>query len=139
MDKIEISKFIDKTISKTKSHELNWKTLTTNDSLKPLPSENGIFIYNPIIDSLSVKDSYIANFRTGSLLLLVFSSNPQLFTPPDNCTLSLRIQDKQSKYAVEISNSSDDSFNASELIRLYNLIDKDSSSLNTLIDDFLNS
>lgn len=104
-----------------------------------MPSENSIFIYNPTINSLSVKDSYIANFRTGSLLLLVFSSNTQLFTPPDNCTLSLRIQDKQSKYAVEISNSSDDSFNASELIRLYNLIDKDSSSLNTLIDDFLNS
>ena len=52
---------------------------------------------------------------------------------------SLRIQDEKSKYCIEIANSSINAFNASDLIRLYNLIDKDSSSLNALIDDFLNS
>ena len=49
------------------------------------------------------------------------------------------VQDEKSKYAVEISNTSDDTFNAHELIRLYNLIDKDSPSIQTLIDYFLNS
>lgn len=140
MDKAEISKFIDKTISKTKKHELDWKAITNNNVLKPLPTEAKTLISNYFGESLCTNDSYISNFRTGSLVLLVFSSTvPSLLTPPDGCKLSLRIQDEKSKYAVEISNTSDDAFNAHELIRLYNLIDKDSPSIQTLIDDFLNS
>ena len=139
MDKIEISKFIDKAISKTKKHELNWKTITNSDSLKPLPSESNILPATFAANPLSIKDSYIATFDTGSLSLLVFTSAIQLLPPPAGCELSLRMQDEKSKYAVEISNTSDDKFNAPELIRLYNLIDKDSSSIQSLIDDFLNS
>ena len=140
MNKVEISKFIDKTISKTKKHELNWKALTSNDILKPLPVESGSLANSFTTKPLSVKDSYMANFRTGSLTLLVFCPGLRpLLTPPDGCNLSLRMQDEKSKYAVEISNTSDDAFNAHELIRLYNLIDKDSPSIQTLIDDFLNS
>ena len=139
MDKIEISKFIDKAVSKTKNHELHWKPLTNNQFLKLLPSENDTFTRTLASNPLSTQDSYIATFGTGVLTLLVFSPVVQLFTPPDGCELSLRIQDKNSKYAVEISNTHDDKFNASELIRLYNLIDKDSSSVQTLIDSFLDS
>lgn len=139
MDKTDISKFIDKAISKTKNHELNWKTLTNNKVLKPLPSETDILTKTLASDPLSTKDSYIADFGTGSLSLLVFSSTIQLLTPPDGCELSLRMQDEKSKYAVEISNTYDDKYNATELIRLYNLIDKDSSSVQSLIDSFLDS
>lgn len=141
MEKYEISKFIDKTISKTKKNELTWKTLKEDTVVKPLPNENAVFNpLEPVLGQLSIDDSYIAQFHTGTLLLLVFSASfPQLLTPPDGCTISLRIQDEKSKYAVEISNTCDDEFNASELIRLYNLIDKDSSSLHSLIDNFLNS
>ena len=49
------------------------------------------------------------------------------------------MQDNKSRYAVEISNSSWDPIDLTQLIRLYNLIDKDSSSVSLLIDDFLNS
>lgn len=139
MNTTEISKFIDKAISKTKKHELNWKALTDNHFLKPLPGENDMLIKTLGNNQLSIQDSYIATFDTGSLSLLVFSPGVYLLTPPDACELSLRMQDGKSKYAVEISNTYDDKFNASELIRLYNLIDKDSSSVQTLIDNFLDS
>ena len=139
MDKIKISKFIDKAIFKTKKHELNWKTLTNIQFLKPLPSEIDMFSKTLASNQLSTQNSYIATFNTGLVSLLVFSPVVQLLTPPDGCELSLRIQDEKSKYAVEISNTYDDKFNAPELIRLYNLIDKDSSSVQTLIDSFLDS
>lgn len=141
MDIVEKSNFIDKAVTKTKKNELNWRTLTQNDVLKPLPDEENPLIYQLSKDPLSIKDSYIADFNTGSLLLLVFISATAraLTSPPTGCTLSLRIQDEKSKYCIEIANSSINAFNASDLIRLYNLIDKDSSSLNALIDDFLNS
>ena len=139
MDKIEISKFIAKAIFKTKKHELNWKTLTNIQFLKPLPSEIDMFSKTLASNQLSTQNSYIATFNTGLVSLLVFSPVVQLLTPPDGCELSLRIQDEKSKYAVEISNTYDDKFNAPELIRLYNLIDKDSSSVKTLIDSFLDS
>ncbi len=143
MDKVEISTFIDKTISKTKSKDLQWRTITSNDTVKPLPTDKDIDIFSspnePIY--LSREDSYIATFNTGEILLLVFcpSNSSFLFNPPDDCKLSLRIQDEKSRYAIEISNKLDDPFNATELVRLYNLIDKDSSSVSALIDDFLNS
>lgn len=141
MDVVEKSNFIDKAVTKTKKNELNWRTLTQNDVLKPLPDEENPLIHRLSKDPLSIKDSYIADFNTGSLLLLVFISTTAraLTSPPTGCTLSLRIQDEKSKYCIEIANSSINAFNASDLIRLYNLIDKDSSSLNALIDDFLNS
>lgn len=141
MDKIEISKFIDKTISKTKSKDLHWRTITENDILKPLPDDIKLFPTIISEETLSKEDSYIATFNTGMIVLLVFRHTHTLFisTPPEDCTISLRVQDAKSKYSTEIVNSNFDTFNATELVRLYNLIDKDSSSVSALIDDFLNS
>ena len=141
MNIIEKSKFIDKAVMKTKNNELNWRTLTQNDILKPLPDEENSPLFQISKDPISKKDSYIADFNSGSLLLLVFISATArvLTSPPNGCTISLRIQDEKSKYSIEIASSSINNSITSELIRLYNLIDKDSSSLNALIDDFLNS
>ncbi len=143
MDKIEVSKFIEKTISKTKSKDLQWKTITENDTLKPLPDDNNIDIFSPPIYEkiLSKKDSYIATFNTGKIVLLIFRQSTPLFlsSPPEDCTISLRVQDSKSKYSTEIANSESDASSATELVRLYNLIDKDSSSVSALINDFLNS
>ncbi len=141
MNIIEKSKFIDKAVMKTKNNELNWRTLTQNDILKPLPDEENSPLFQISKDPISKKDSYIADFNSGSLLLLVFISAAArvLTSPPNGCTISLRIQDEKSKYSIEIASSSINNSITSELIRLYNLIDKDSSSLNALIDDFLNS
>lgn len=59
--------------------------------------------------------------------------------PPDDCELSLRMQDETSKYPVEIANSSHDPADASALIRFYNLVDQVSPSLINLVNDFLDS
>lgn len=143
MDKIEASKFIDKTISKTRSKDLLWKTITENDTLKPLPDDNDVDIFSPLFSekTLSKKDSYITTFNTGKIVLLIFRQPNSLFvsSPPEDCTISLRVQDARSKYSTEIANSESDAFSATELVRLYNLIDKDSSSVSALINDFLNS
>lgn len=141
MDKIEASKFIDKAISKTKEKKLCWNILPTNFHVKSLPGEKNSSFTSPFDSVLLKGDSYSATFKTGTLLLLVYSPgySPIPSDPPDGCMLSLRIQDGKSKYSVEISNSDSDNFNSVELIRLYNLIDKGSPSLSTLIDDFLNS
>ena len=78
MDIVEKSNFIDKAVTKTKKNELNWRTLTQNDVLKPLPDEENPLIHRLSKDPLSIKDSYIADFNTGSLLLLV----PRLLDVP---------------------------------------------------------
>ena len=141
MDKIDISNFIDKTIFKTRERNLRWKTINPDYLIKPLPGEHNLLSFDGVTNELSRNDSYFASFKTGVLLLLVFEPAFSSFPiePPDGCILSLRMQDEKSKYAVEISNTESDTFNATELIRLYNLIDKDSSSVSALIDDFLNS
>lgn len=134
--------FIEKTIKKTNCGELSWNTLPNNFTIKFLPGESSLDTTH-FFDSyaFSRENSYVANYRTGQLLLLV--RTPKIsdlpITPPDNCILSLRIQDDKSKYSVEIAVSMSSNEIATMLIRLYNLIDKDVSSLNNLIQDFLNS
>ena len=49
------------------------------------------------------------------------------------------MQDSQSRFAIEIANSDSSNDIATALVRLYNLIDKDTSSIHNLIHDFLNS
>ena len=135
--------FLDKTIQKTKNSELSWKLLPKNFDLKPLPenSTSSTTKYASAMTYHFLADySYIAQFKTGFLTLLVYQQPLSLFLlPPEGCLLSLRVQDEKSRYSVEISNSSHDSADSTQLLRLYNLIDKDSSSVSILIDDFLNS
>ena len=135
--------FIDKTIQKTKSSELSWKLLPKNFDLKPLPENNASPTprYGSAITHNFLADySYVAQFKTGFLTLLVYQQPLNLFLlPPEGCLLSLRMQDEKSRYSVEISNSSCSPDESTQLLRLYNLIDKESSSVSILIDDFLNS
>ena len=138
MKSYECSTFIDKAISKTKDRSLDWKTCTSPLDIKPIPEERNSF---PSFsgNTLLVDDSYYATFKNGTIVLLVFQaikSAPSV--PPDNCILSLRMQDDKNKYAIEIANSNDVLYSSS-LIRLYNLISKESSSVSALINDFLNS
>lgn len=135
--------FIDKTIQKTKNYELSWKLLPKNFDLKPLP-ENSASLTKQYVSTMSLTFladySYVAQFKSGFLTLLVYQRSLNLFSlPPEGCLLSLRMQDDKSRYAAELSNSSYDPADSTQLIRLYNLIDKDSSSVSILIDDFLNS
>lgn len=142
MDTKTIHQFIDKAISKTKSNNLSWKCWNPDFRLKSLPGENDPYVAN-VFDShqLALEDSYITSYKTGHLLLLVYKPSMQIFpcNPPENCTLSLRMQDDSSKFPIEIANSSIDSVISTSLIRLYNLVVENSSSVNTLINDFLNS
>ncbi len=140
MDAATILNFINQTIKKTKTKELNWLTLKNSSSIKPLPESSTLPSLRSI-ESLITSDSYIASYKTGELTFLVFSSSANLLlsAPPYGCTLSLRMQDNKSKYAVEICNSKQNPDAATQLMRLYNLIAKDSSSVSALINDFLNS
>lgn len=135
--------FIDKTIQKTKNSELSWKLLPNNFDLKPLPENaaSPTTKYGSVMTRNFLADySYVAQFKTGFLTLLVYQQPLGLFSvPPEGCLLSLRMQDEKSRYSVEISNSSCDPADSTQLLRLYNLIDKESSSVSILIDDFLNS
>ncbi len=143
MDTSTAIKFIDKAIEKTKLQQLSWKPLPEDIPVKPLPIDNSKLI-SPLLTlgkNLSVQDCYVSKYKTGHLLLLTYRSTVELAlcTPPDGCIFSLRMQDEKSKFATEISNSTRDTDEATYLIRLYNLIAKDSSSVSFLIDDFLNS
>lgn len=143
MDTSTAIKFIDKAIEKTKLQQLSWKLLPEDIPVKPLPIDSSKLI-SPLLTlgkNLSVQDSYVTNYKTGQLLLLAYRSTSSLVlcTPPDGCSFSLQMQDEKSKFATEISNSTRDTDEATYLIRLYNLIAKDSSSVSFLIDDFLNS
>lgn len=143
MDKNTIHTFINKAIEKTKSSELNWSTLSTQQDIKPLPGYNlPLSVAARATMTLIRTSSYVAHFKTGQILLLVYASSPtvmHVLTPPEGCILSLRIQDEKSKYAVEVAQSQSNSTEETSLIRLYNLVDKSDSSINLLIDDFLNS
>jgi len=134
--------FIQKALEKTKQKSLHWLILPEDFKIKLLPDENTpntSILFDSF--SLSLADSYVAEYQTGQLLLLV--KIPKLIdypvTPPDKCILSLRMQDSQSRFAIEIANSDSSNDIATALVRLYNLIDKDTSSIHNLIHDFLNS
>lgn len=141
MDITTIMSFIEQAIKKTKEKELNWLVLNNDSSIKPLPCNESSTIIQNTGEYLLESSSYIAKYKTGELFLLVYSShfNLMIETPPSGCTLSLRMQDSKSKYAVEVCNSDINADVSTQLIRLYNLIDKASSSVSALIDDFLNS
>lgn len=143
MDTNTAIKFIGKAIEKTKLKQLSWMPLSEDTFLKPIPTDNSKLVSSLSVTGghLSVQDSYVTKYKTGQLLLLAYRSTSSLIlcTPPDGCNFSLRMQDEKSKFATEISNSDRDNDEAINLIRLYNLIDKDSSSISFLIDDFLNS
>lgn len=143
MDKNNIIKFINKAVDRTKSKELIWSLLLSEFDVKPLSNEDDRTIISTIVYShhLLSDHSYSAHYKTGELLLLVYpeSPNEKVFYPPNNCHLSLRMQDCSEKYSVEIANTDCDIDTKAALIRLYNLIDKRSLSVNALIDDFLNS
>lgn len=143
MDKTNSILFINKAIQRTKSKELKWSLLPSNYKIKPLATEDNFETTVNFFRSqdLLIEHSYYAPYKQGNLLLLVYPETHSSFVyyPPNDCNLSLRMQDSHGKYSVEIAFSTHDIDIKSTLIRLYNLIDKDSSSVNTLIDDFLNS
>ena len=139
MDKNSTKEFINKAIEKTKAGELDWSILSATVNLKPLPEDDSGILKLGAFDALYQSYSYYSRYGNGEILLLVFSGNSILVSPPDNCFLSLRMQDARSKYAVEVENNKHDTDTAIMLSRLYNLIDKDVSSVNSLINDFLNS
>lgn len=143
MDKKNSLIFIEKTISKTKSKDLKWSVLSSKDIVKYLPNDiTSADIAKLVSNPLQTEYSYIATYKTGQLLLLAFcpTIGKVIFTPPEGFAFSLRMQDDESRYAIEIANSQyADSACSTALIRLYNLIDKRASSVSALIDDFLNS
>lgn len=137
--------FVDKAIQKTKSYELDWCPISDSFNVKPLPDENLSITHTAAhavmraMNPLLTQYSYRASFKGGELVLLLFGNGLMVTPPPDGCDLSLRVQDAESRFAAEIANSNESNEHAQSLIRLYNLIDKRSPSLNTLINDFLNS
>lgn len=139
MDQTVVMDFINKAIEKTKTGSLNWSTLNATSIIKPIPEDNSSLPGKAKKLSLFRTSSYGSQYGDGELLLLVSSENNYISSPPDDCILSLRMQDSKSKYAVEIANTYLEYEIAVSLIRLYNLIDKDVSSINSLINDFLNS
>ena len=147
--------FINKTIEKTKNNSLKWHVLSEDFHLRPVPADDKASYISPkeactnssgSLSSFSqdcfIRDcSYVCSYKTGELLLLAFA-NPVdmlLSSHPTDIEISLRIQDNQSKYAVEICNTNVGLNLGAQLIRLYNLIDKDVLSVNALIQDFLDS
>ena len=143
MDKNNIIKFIEKAIDKTKNRELSWSLLSQGYTVKPLSNEDDRSLISTMIYSnhLLKEHSYSAHYKMGEILLLVYPETPNhtVFYPPNNCHISLRMQDQNDKHSVEIANSDHSIEINSALIRLYNLIDKRSLSVNALIEDFLNS
>lgn len=143
MDSHHINLFIHKAIAKTKEKTLEWNTLSNTFEIKPIPEENSSInnAFKNIFSKRNNNFSYYSEYKSGQLLLLAYinpTTQPVTLNPPINCKLSLRIQNSQSPYAVEITNT-DDLSNSQLLIRLYNLISKNDSSINALINDFLNS
>lgn len=136
--------FISKAVEKTKKQVLTWETIPSNKQIKLLPEESANLMVSVLSQngSLDIKNSYMCKYKSGEILLLAYASSAAsqiISSPPDGYILSLRVQDMKSKYSIEISNSGYDPTEADALIRLYNLIDKESSTLNFLINDFLNS
>ncbi len=132
--------FIDKAVQKTKSNELHWHILSRNFDFKPLEADSDIYKDDLSNAPLFICYSYYSEYKSGYLLLLVFADDNGIVSPPNDCILSLRIQENTSERAIEISNSQFDPIDASNLIRLYNLIsDRNMKSVNSLLEDFLNS
>nr|WP_296440760.1 hypothetical protein [uncultured Acetatifactor sp.] len=139
MDTNTVRAFVNKAVERTKCSELTWISLPDCFDLKPV-SET--FLNTGIDESSGYKlipfYSYYSKYKSGFILLLLFTDDVTLTTPPDNCIISLRVQDDTSKLAVEISNNQFDPVDDSLLIRLYNLVDSNRmSSVRSLINDFL--
>lgn len=142
MDTNSIVAFIDKAVQKTKSNELIWTALSPTFKLKPLRTGQEAFK-----DELSDYDllpsfSYFSKYKSGHLLLLLFSYKATRISLLNDCVLSLRVQEEASDLAVEVTNSQFDPIDAAGLIRLYNLLELGSpkmNSVNSLVKDFLDS
>ena len=140
MDYATVTNFVNKTISKTTDRSLKWITLSDDYPVKLLPIEK-TELELPFHDyDLSRAYSFVAPFKSGHILLLVYKSTNYVatFNPPTDCKMSLRIQDESSVFPIEITNS-EDSVHTSDLIRLYNLIVEKNTAIHSLINDFLNS
>ncbi len=141
MEIANIIMFINKTISKTLAEELCWNVLPNDFDVKFLPSQTDSILddINPF--SLSRIHSFMSPYKSGHILLLVYEPEHSFLpiSPPDGCFLSLRMQDEHSQYPVEIINSDTLGIDSSLLLRLYNLVVNKSSTVHSLIDDFLNS
>ena len=139
MDTNKVRDFVNKAVERTKCNELTWIALPDCFDLKPVSDT----FRNTGIDELSGYKlipfySYYSQYKSGFILLLLFSDDITLTTPPNNCILSLRVQDDTSKLAIEISNNQFDPVDDSLLIRLYNLVDSTHmSSVRSLLNDFL--
>lgn len=141
METNKVLNFIKKAIEKTNNHILNWTVLSNDHFLRPLPDASYPLAFGiEKDDELLTNYSYVASYKDCKIFLLVFAlDGKKLRNPPDDCTLSLRIQNDTSKFALEITSSQIDVVDASALIRLYNIIDNNSPDISSLIDDFLNS
>lgn len=143
MDNQTAIAFVEKAISKTKSNNLSWSTLSPDFYMKPLPSEAVDFTdYTRVTISppaFILGESYYTKYKTGIILLLVYHVQLSVSVNPYDLAFSLRIQDDKSRYSSEIADSAYSSDLDIALHRLYNLIDKSNSSLKILINDFLNS
>lgn len=143
MDTNTAMAFIDKAVQKTKSNNLNWSILSSTFKLKPLHTGQEV-LKDELSDYVLLPSlSYFSEYKSGYLLLLIFSDDTRIVSPLNNrCVLSLRVQEETSKLAIEISNSQFDPIDAAELIRLYNLVElnsTDMSPVSSLVNDFLNS
>lgn len=129
--------FINKAIEKTKSKELVWQRVSSTEFIKPLEPIK-ILSRNPFM-ALIDDSNFIAPFQSGEIVLAAYADQDKFFqiVPPNNCFLSLRIQDSKSPFAMEIANSN--TGYSADLIRLYNLVDNESPALKSLFNDFLNS
>lgn len=132
--------FIDKAVQKTKANELRWHVLPKLFKLKPL--QTGLDTHRDILSGFEILTyySYYAEYKSGYLLLLVFCDNATITSPPNDCVISLRVQEDASERAIEIGNSQFDPVDSANLIRLYNLLTNGNmESVNLLVEDFLNS
>lgn len=138
MDTNTVINFIEKAIEKTQCDQLIWSALLPDFFVKPIPGD----LAGDILGlSLNTRDSYVAKYKDGNILLLVYEKpndiSPKM-SPTDNSVLSLRMQDERNKFAFEITNSTFDVVDHTQLIRLYNVINLRPVSVCALVDDFLN-
>lgn len=139
--------FIKKAIDKTNRNELKWSIFNNEEpKLKPtsIDSENifnstpkqaiNTFLQQNIYEDLS----FFSEFLDGYLILLCYSPTKISFNAEKE--IALYIQNEESPIRKEIaSTETNDIKIASQIKRLYNLVLDHSSSLNSFIDDFLNS
>lgn len=122
MDKSDALRFIEKTIEKTKSNELQWKITDRDFNFKPAAPNHSVLPENMYDHMVIGPFCYVADYKAGYLVFMTFSVLEHL-NPPRDCNFALRMQDDVTEYSVEIEHSGSDIEINSQLIRLFNLID----------------